>query len=141
MANGPVVQTPADSMNNGGMMMIQNPMNMGQPRAGQVMTIRGQRMQIQQPIQQPINMPRGTPMMINRMTRPPVAGGPQFINAGPAGAATGGMIQQQITLPSQNVNLTPRYGNPNMFDQSGTPVQVQVSQPQQPPQLPLFSPL
>ena len=133
MANGPVqVQTTGDSMNNGGMMMIQNPMGMGQPRSAQVMTIRGQRMQIQQPIQgQPINMPRGTPMMINRMTRPPVAGGPQFINAGPAGAATGGMIQQQITLPSQNVNLTPRYGNPNMFDQSGTPVQVQVSQPQQ----------
>ena len=49
------------------------------------------------------------------------------------------MIQQQITLPSQNVNLTPRYGNPNMFDQSGTPVQVQVSQPQQPPQVVNFT--
>ena len=82
-------------------------------------------------IQQPIGMPR-MPMTVNRMTRPPVTG-QQFINAPPTGGASGGMIQQQITMSSQ-VNLPPRYGNPNMFDQSGNPVQVQVSQaPQQQP--------
>ena len=142
MANGPVVKTSADSMNNG-MMMVQPPNMSIMPTPGGMPQQQpmNKMMTIRQPnnipirgclqIQQPIGMPR-MPMTVNRMTRPPVTG-QQFINAPPTGGASGGMIQQQITMSSQ-VNLPPRYGNPNMFDQSGNPVQVQVSQaPQQQP--------